>query len=98
MEKHKRLIKEATAKGWSGFFIDNQGRLWGRSNISPSPKLVPTFKKNYEEWLEWENGGIEQSIADAESGADREHCYDSEASMEKAYQEYVENYAPFGEK
>lgn len=47
-------------------------------------------RKTYEEWLESEDGGIEQAIADAESGADREACYDSDESMEQAYEGYIE--------
>ena len=47
---------------------------------------------SFTKWLEHQDGGIEQSIADAESGADRELDYDSETSMEQAYEEYVQSF------
>jgi hypothetical protein len=47
---------------------------------------------SFEEWLEWQGGGVECQIADAESGADREHCYNSSDSLDAAYQEYVKHY------
>jgi hypothetical protein len=59
------------------------GEPFGQRFVNPMP---------FEEWDEWQGGGVEQRIADAESGADREHCYDLEASLEAAYEEYVKAY------
>ena len=57
------------------------GRPFGQRFVNPM---------SYEEWY-----GLyaeEVSIADAESGADRELDYDPDNSMEEHYQEYVRNF------
>jgi hypothetical protein len=60
-----------------------KGQPFGQRFVNPM---------TFEEWDNAQTGGVEARIADAESGADREGCYNLEASLEAYYEEYVKNY------